>query len=82
MLAVPNVALDLAYIAKSTFYNKAFFATLIIIVLLRIVIIVACFQCYLFFQLAYKPPLSVSDAVENDEGVEQVDEKGKKSRRY
>ena len=49
LLAVPNVALDFAYIAKSTFYNKSFFATLIIILLLRIIIIIASFQCYLAY---------------------------------
>ena len=67
LLAVPNVALDMAYIAKSTFYNKAFYATLIVILLLRILIIIGSFQCYLFYQLAYKPGLSVSDVLEERE---------------
>ena len=49
LLSIPNVALDLAYIAKSTFYNKAFFVTLIIIVLLRMFIVISGFQGYLFY---------------------------------
>lgn len=89
VLAIPNVALDFAYIAKSTFYSKAFYATLIVILILRVFIIVASFQCYLYYQMSYKPGLSVSDVRveldgdenDNDESV-QVDEQGRNSRRY
>ena len=58
LLAIPNVALDLAYIAKSSFYNKAFFATLIVIFMMRLLLILCGFQCYLCYQLGYKPELS------------------------
>lgn len=71
MLAVPNVALDFAYISKSPFYSKSFFATLIVVLLLRIVIIVAGFQGYLFHQLTYKPGMSTTDI--HVEGLDEDD---------
>ena len=43
LLALPNVALDLSYIAKSSFYNKAFFVTLITIFMLRLIIVLLGF---------------------------------------
>lgn len=55
------MALDLGYIAKSSFYNKAFFVTLIVIVMLRIILVVGSFQGYLVYQLSYKPALSTSN---------------------
>lgn len=82
-MAVPNSALDLAYIAKSTFYNKAFFVTLIVILLLRIAIIVGIFQAYLAYQLGYKPGLSTSTIQEDLNNSQEVaDEDGKRSRKY
>ena len=65
-MALPNVALDLAYIAKSSFYNKAFFVTLIIVLILRISLVIGFFQCYLFYQLGYKPALSTSNFQRED----------------
>jgi hypothetical protein len=43
LLAIPNVALDLTYIAKSSFYNKAFFVTLITIFMMRLIIVLVGF---------------------------------------
>lgn len=81
------MALDLAYIAKSTFYNKAFFVTLIIIVLLRMFIIISGFLGYLFYQLAYIPALSTSNVVAEDneeehEADNEEHEDGRRSKRF
>ena len=60
LLAIPNLALDITYIIQSPFYNKSFFVTLIVILLLRIAIIFVTFLSYLCYQLDYKPPMSTT----------------------
>ena len=66
------MALDLSYIAKSSFYNKAFFVTLIIVFLMRLFIVLGFFLCYLYYKLGYKPEMSTSNF--NQESVEDDDD--------
>jgi len=48
LLAIPNIALDIGYIAKVPFYDQTPFLALIIILLLRTFLLLSVCQYFLF----------------------------------